>query len=78
MNSNPAEEEPGPPIQVLAGAEHPVSDEFIGRVRRTIFRRTAVSQLASYSWHIPKLILMEMASMFGHILKASANNKEQR
>ena len=78
MNPNPADEELGTRIQVLADAEVPVSDEFIGRVRRTIQRRTTVSQFASYSWHIPKVILMEMASMFGHILKASANSKEQR
>jgi len=76
MNPNPTDEDLGPPVEVLADAEMPVYGEFIGRVRRSIHRRTTVSQFASYSWHVPKAILLEMASMFGHILKASAGKKE--
>jgi hypothetical protein len=66
----------GQPIAMLKEAAMAPSSDFIGRVRRKIHRRTTASQLASYSWHMPKVVLLEMANLFGHIVKASVAKKE--
>jgi hypothetical protein len=74
---NPSDDqEPGQPIRALADQEQKPSPDFIGKVRRKIYRRTAASQFASYSWHLPKIILMEMARLAGHLIKAFGTNKE--
>jgi hypothetical protein len=70
--------DPGPPIRALREQEHETSSDFIGRVRRRIYRRTAATQLASYSWDLPKVILFEMAEVFTHLLKTFGSNKEPK
>jgi hypothetical protein len=70
------EPETGPAIRVLAEQEYDTSPDFIGRVRRKIYRRMAASQFASYSWHLPKVILMELAGLLRHFVKSSGTNKE--
>ena len=76
--SVPLDDDPGQPIKVLADAGFTPASDFIGRIRRKIQRRTTVSQLASYSWKMPGMILLELLSMFGHILKTTGNNKESK
>jgi hypothetical protein len=53
------EVDPGTPVDVLAGFEYAPSPTFLGRIRRSIYRRTAVSQVASFSWNAPMLIFRE-------------------
>ncbi len=76
--SVPGDQHTGEPIQVLFDQELEPSSEFMGKIRRRIYRRTAASQLASYSWHLPKLILIEMLSLMGHLPKAFGTNKEPK
>jgi hypothetical protein len=40
-----------------------------------IYRRTATAQIASYSWHAPKLVLVEMASMLNYIFRMVGGNR---
>jgi hypothetical protein len=66
------------PIRVLADQEYEPSADFVAKVRRKIYRRTAASQLASYSWHLPKVILVELARLIGHFVNAFGTNKEPK
>ena len=59
---------PDRPLRVLVNQEQDPSPDFIGKVRRRIYRRTTASQFASYSWHLPKVVLMEMARLVGHLV----------
>ena len=56
------EVDPGTPVEMLADFEHVPSSSFLGRVRRSIHRRSAVSQLASFSWNAPLLVSREFWS----------------
>jgi hypothetical protein len=51
--------DPGEPIAALAKFEHDTSSRLVGRVRRTIQRRTAVGQLTSFSAEVPVVVLRE-------------------
>ncbi len=75
MNSNAGEERERP-IRALREQEHETSPDFMGRVRRKIYRRTAVSQVASYSWHLPKVVLMEVARLLGHLCRVFVTKKD--
>ena len=76
MNPRPGDPDVGEPIGILRDQEMDTTPRFVEKVRRTIYRRTAASQLASYSWHLPKVILVEMASLLGHLVKMFGTNKE--
>ena len=52
--------DPGEPVSVLTGFEHETSPAFLTRIRRAIYRRTAASQVASFSWDVPSLVLLEL------------------
>ena len=75
---SPSDEQMGQPIRILRDQEYEPSTDFIARVRRRIHRRTATSQVASYSWHMPKMILIEMISVIEHLLQAFGTSKEPR
>ncbi len=66
----------GEPIRGLTEQESETSPDFISKVRRKIYRRTVASQFASYSWHLPGVILMELAGLLSHFVKSSGKNKE--
>jgi len=51
--------DPGEPIAALAKLEHDTSSLLIGRVLRTIQRRTAIGQLTSFSAEAPVVVLKE-------------------
>jgi hypothetical protein len=72
------DQDPGPPISILRDQEHESSSDFMQRIRRRIYRRTAASQIASYSWHLPKIVLFEMTEVLAHLLKAFGSKKEPR
>jgi len=63
-------------IRVLMEQEQETSPDFMDRVRRKIYRRATVSQVASYSWHLPKVILMELASLLSHLFRAFGTKKD--
>lgn len=69
-------QETGQRIPALMEQEHETSPDFVDRVRRKIYRRTATSQFASYSWHLPKMILIELASLLNHLFRAFGTKKE--
>jgi len=52
--------DPGEPVALLAALEQDMPPAFLGVVRRKIHRRTAVSHFASFSWNMPKMILIEL------------------
>jgi hypothetical protein len=64
------------PIESLKKQERDTAPDFVSRVRNKIHRRTTVSQFASYSWHLPKVVLVEMASVLGHLFTAVSGKKE--
>jgi hypothetical protein len=64
------------PADVLMEQERETSSDFFSKVRNKIQRRTAASQFASYSWYLPKVVLMEMAAMLGHIFTTAGGKKE--
>lgn len=51
--------DPGEPIGPLANFEYDTSSDFLNRIRRSIYRRVAVSQVATFSWNAPFLIFLE-------------------
>jgi hypothetical protein len=69
--------DPGEPVKELAGFEYDPSDVFWNVVRRKIQRRSTVSQVASFSWNIPKLILAEAWSALIHIIGSQSGKKEK-
>jgi hypothetical protein len=52
--------DPGEPITELAGFEHDVSSALLSRIRRAIQRRTAASQLTSFAFYLPMVLLKEL------------------
>ena len=75
---NPQDGNPeGLPIQELRDQELETSDAFTGRVRRSIHRRTAAGQVASYSWHLPRTALLEMTRLVTHVLGSFGAGKER-
>jgi hypothetical protein len=77
MNPN-AGEDPDLPIDSLREQERETAPDFLSKVRNKIHRRTAASQVASYSWHLPKVVLIEMASVLGYIFTAISGNKDSQ
>lgn len=66
------------PIRILKDQEQDTSPDFLTRVRNRIYRRSATAQLVSYSWHVPKIVLIEMASMLNHILTAIGGTGDRK
>jgi hypothetical protein len=71
----PDNEGPDEPIRELRDLERDTTPGFLSRIRRKIYRRAAVSHVATFSWQIPKVILLEMVGMLGHILNAFGARK---
>jgi hypothetical protein len=76
MNDNHESDE-GPPIASLAELDQEVSPQFLGALRKKIYRRTATNQMVSFSWNLPKVILMEMIMLIGHLLSSSRKDKRK-
>lgn len=79
MNQPPFDDrETGPPIAELKEQEWEPSADFMARVRNKIHRRSTVSQVATFSWFMPKAVLIEMATLFGFLAKSIANPKDKQ
>jgi hypothetical protein len=78
---NPDGREPGSdqetddPVGVLMSQEHDTPADFLGKVRNRIHRRSATPQLVSNSWHVPKKVLVELASMLNHVFSAFSGSR---
>ncbi len=66
----PEDEQPDEPILALKDLEHETSSMFLTGVRRKIHRRTTASQIVSFSWQLPKTVLVELGRMFGELVKS--------
>jgi len=75
MSDSPTDR-PERPIRGLAEQELEPSPAFMVRVRRRIHRRSTVSQLASFSWALPKATITEMAGIIRHLFVALGGGKE--
>lgn len=75
MNENDDKFAEGRPIASLAELDQEVSPHFLSAVRKKIYRRTAANQMVSFSWNLPKVILMEMIMLIGHLLGSSHKGK---
>jgi hypothetical protein len=78
MNFDPESPDPGQPIELLAQQEHETSADFLHRIRNKIHRRAATSQVASFSWYLPRAVLLEMAELLGHVAQSVAGRKEPK
>lgn len=72
------EVDPGQPIEDLSGFEYDASSSFLSRIRRRIHRRTATSQIVSFSWSAPFLVLLEFWVALADTLFPKNIGKDQR
>jgi hypothetical protein len=73
-NPNGAGEE-AEAIAFLTEQEADTAPDFIARVRNKIHRRTAASQIVSYSWHLPRVVVLEMISVLSHVFTVFSGKK---
>jgi hypothetical protein len=66
------------PLPPLRDLEQEPAVDFVACVRRRIHRRKSHCDLAAFSWHLPKLILTELAGILGHTLNALGDRKDSR
>lgn len=76
-DGKPTDQETGPPILALREQELETSPAFTAKVRRRIHRRTTAAQMAGYSWHLPKVALIEMARLLGHVVKTVGKDDKE-
>ena len=50
----------GEPVKALADLENETSLQFMSLIRRTIHRRNTASQVASFSYNVPSIVLLEL------------------
>lgn len=68
--------DPGQPIAVLKELQRETSTRFADKVRGRIHRRTATSQLTTYSWEMPQTTLLEMVRLLVHFFQSFGVRKE--
>jgi hypothetical protein len=66
------------PIPGLADFESDVSSGFVGVVRKKIFRKTAVSQFANFSWKMPTAIFIELMNLIVHFVSAVGGRRTKQ
>lgn len=66
------------PVSELKDGELEPTGDFAGRVRRSIERRVAGSQVATFSWQLPKVVLREFAELIVDRVPAVMNGKEAK
>ena len=64
---DPDDIDTGEPIRALAELDHPTSSGFLDRVRLKIERRSVGNQFAAFSWHVPKILLLEFLELVFHL-----------
>lgn len=68
--------DPGEPIAELAGFEHDVSASLLGRIRRTIGRRTTAAQVTSFAFDTPFVVLKEFLLMVMELFNLKKTGKD--
>jgi hypothetical protein len=68
--------ETGEPIEILKEQELETSARFLTQVRGKIYRRTATSQVVTYSWKLPGVSLLELARLLSYLLRSFGSSKE--
>jgi hypothetical protein len=56
------------PLHLLTEQEQETSPDFVAKVQRMILRRSAASQYVSFSWNMPKVVLVELAGILRHLV----------
>jgi hypothetical protein len=74
-SENEPDVDPGEPVRLLADLEQEPSAAFLNVVRRKIHRRSAASQFVSFSWNVPKVILLEFWNILVEILSPRGTQK---
>ena len=78
-NPRPSDDqELGAPIVDLLNLEQDISPAFLSSVRKKIYRRVTASQFASFSWELPRMILLEFWKMLVELSKPTASQKGGR
>jgi hypothetical protein len=77
-SANREEVDPGTAIDALAGFEYPASSGFLSLFRRKIYRRTTTAQVASFSWNIPGMVLLELCRILIQLLQVKHTSKGER
>jgi hypothetical protein len=77
-SGNLPDEDPrlGEPITALSQLEQNTSPGFFGIVRKKILGRMAASQVASFSWQLPRIIAIELITMLVDILSGFAGPRK--
>lgn len=70
--------DPGEPIVALADFEQSTSPSFMMRVRRKIQRRTTTAQVASFTWNVPSIVLLELWRILIQLLQLKDVEKGSR
>lgn len=78
-NPRPSDDqELGAPIVDLLNLEQDISPAFLSSVRKKIYRRVTASQFASFSWELPRMILLEFWKMLVELSNPRASQKGGR
>ena len=67
----------GQPAEELRTLEDAPSPQFLLGVRKKIDRRRTTGQLVSFSWNLPKVILMEMVGWLSSLQEIFGAGKDQ-
>ncbi len=70
-------DEPEKLTALLTRQEEPGTDDFLLRFRRRIHRRSAGAQLATFSWELPKTVLLQLAHIFKELFFLFGSGKEK-
>lgn len=70
--------EPGRLVEVLRDQEVEPSTDFAGKVKRSIHRKAAAGQYASFAWQMPKVVLLEMLSLCAHWADIAGGRKDKQ
>ena len=64
---DPEDIDTGEPIRALAELGQPTTPGFLERVRLKIERRSLGNQFVDFSWHVPKILLLELLDLVFHL-----------
>lgn len=64
------------PLRILTEQEMETSADFVAKVQRKIHRRSAASQYVSFTWNVPKVVLIELAGVLKHLVGSFERRKD--
>ena len=77
-NGAPGDEEAGRLVELLRDQEVEPAADFAGKVKRSIHRKAAAGQYASFAWQMPKVVLLEMLSLCAHWADVAGGSKDKQ